>query len=89
MAKKIYVGNLNYATKEDQLETLFTPFGTVESTVIVADKYTDRSKGFGFVEMETEEAASAAIEALNGTELDGRQLKVNEAHEKKPRNNFR
>ena len=89
MGKKIYVGNLNYATREEQLEELFTPYGTVESTVIVSDKYTDRSKGFGFVEMETEDAAATAIEELNGTELDGRQLRVNVAHERKPRNNFR
>lgn len=89
MGKKIYVGNLNYSTKEDQLEELFSSYGKVESAVIVSDKFTDRSRGFGFVEMETDEAAAAAIEALNGNELDGRQLKVNEAHEKKRRNNFR
>lgn len=86
MSKKIYVGNLNYDTTETQLNELFSGYGTVMSANIITDKFTDRSKGFGFVEMEDDEAASEAISSLNGTELDGRQLKVNEAHEKKPRN---
>jgi RNA recognition motif-containing protein len=85
MSKKIYVGNLNYSTTEDQLEQLFTPYGDVVSAVIISDRYTNRSKGFGFVEMATEEAADAAIDALNGSELDSRQLKVDKAHERKPR----
>ena len=85
MGKKIYVGNLNYATTEEQLEGGFASYGTVLSAVIIKDKYTDRSKGFGFVEMEEEDAATAAISALNGTDLDGRELKVNEAHDRKPR----
>lgn len=82
MAKKIYVGNMSYSTTEDQLESWFSAHGTVLSTAIIVDKYTDRSKGFGFVEMEDEEAARSAIAALNGTEQDGRQIKVNEAHDR-------
>ncbi len=86
MSKKIYVGNLNYDTTETQLNELFSGYGTVVSANIITDKFTDRSKGFGFVEMEDDAAAEEAISSLNGTELGGRQLKVNEAHEKKPRN---
>lgn len=86
MKNKIYVGNLNYDTREAQLEKLFSAYGNVLSTNIIMDKYTDRSKGFGFVEMETEEAAEAAISALNGAELDNRQLRVNIAQDKKPQN---
>lgn len=82
MAKKIYVGNMSYSTTEDQLENWFAEYGTVVSATIIVDKYSDRSKGFGFVEMEDEEAALAAISALNGTEQDGRQIKVNEAYDR-------
>ncbi len=85
MPKKIYVGNLNYASTEDQLEKLFSQYGTVLSVNIVTDRYTDQSKGFGFIEMEDEEAADAAISALNNTELDGRNLRVNVALDRKPR----
>jgi len=83
MKNKIYVGNLNYSTTEEQLEEAFAAYGTVASTVIITDKYTDQSKGFGFVEMEDEATATAAISALNGTELGNREIKVNEAHDKK------
>jgi RNA recognition motif-containing protein len=79
MAKKIYVGNMSYSTTEDQLTDLFAQYGTVVSAVIIIDRNTDRSKGFGFVEMESDDAATAAIQALNGNEFDGRQLRVNEA----------
>jgi RNA recognition motif-containing protein len=82
MAKKIYVGNMSYSTTEDQLEGWFAEYGTVLSSTIIVDRYTDRSKGFGFVEMEEEDAAMAAISALNGAEKDGRQIKVNEAHDR-------
>jgi RNA recognition motif-containing protein len=82
MSKKIYVGNMSYSTTESQLENWFGAYGTVLSTAIIVDKYTDQSKGFGFVEMEEESAATAAISALNGTEQDGRQLKVNEANDR-------
>ena len=83
MAKKIYVGNLSFQTSEAGLHDYFAQHGDVESAVIVMDRETGRSRGFGFVEMD-EAGAAAAIEALDGTELDGRNLKVNEA---KPREN--
>ena len=79
---KIYVGNLNYKTTEDELSDLFKAYGEVKSVNIIVDRYSGRSKGFGFVEMETDDAASAAIEALNDQEFDGRRLRVNEAHDK-------
>ena len=87
MAKKIYVGNLNYATTDDQLNQTFAQYGTVLSAKIITDRYTDRSKGFGFVEMEEADAAEAAISALNGQQLDGRELRVSEAHDRQPREN--
>lgn len=87
MAKKLYVGNMSYSTTEDQLEDLFAQFGTVISANIIVDRMTDRSKGFGFVEMEDESAADAAIAALNNTEFQNREIRVNEALERKPRNN--
>jgi RNA recognition motif-containing protein len=82
MSKKIYVGNINYDTTEDTLRETFSEYGTVENVSIVTDRMSGRAKGFGFVEMETEEAAQSAISALNGKELDGRQLRVNEAFDK-------
>jgi len=89
MAKKLYVGNMNYSTTEDQLEDLFAQFGTVISANIIVDRMTDRSKGFGFVEMEDESAADAAIAALNNTEFQNREIRVNEALERRPRNRDR
>ena len=85
MSKKIYVGNMNYSTSEQQLSDLFSQYGTVLSANIITDRYTNRSKGFGFVEMEEADAADAAITALNSKEFDGRELRVNEANDKKPR----
>ena len=82
MGKKIYVGNLSYNTSEDELMEVFQNYGQVASCKIISDRDTGRSKGFGFVEMGTQEEASAAISSLNGTELDGRQLKVNESIDK-------
>jgi RNA recognition motif-containing protein len=79
MANKLYVGNLNYQTQEHELRDLFAQYGEVLSSNIITDRDTGRSRGFGFVEMGTEEAANTAQEALNGYEFDGRQLKVNEA----------
>jgi RNA recognition motif-containing protein len=79
MNKKLYVGGLSYDTTEDTLKDAFAKVGTVESAVIITDKMSGRSKGFGFVEMSSEEEAQSAIEALNGKELDGRTLTVNEA----------
>lgn len=78
----IYVGNLSYNTSENNLETLFSEFGTVESVRIITDRETGRSKGFGFVDMPDDEEGNAAIEALNGREIDGRTLRVNEARPK-------
>jgi RNA recognition motif-containing protein len=82
MAKKLYVGNLGYALTDSDLTKMFEPHGTVESAQIIMDRDTGRSKGFGFVEMKTDQEAQAAIAALNGQDSGGRQLTVNEA---KPR----
>ena len=87
MAKKLYVGNLSYDTTSESLKELFSQAGNVESAVVITDKISGRSKGFGFVEMSTEDEAQKAIEMLNGKELEGRALKVNEARpmEERPR----
>ena len=82
MAKKLYVGNLSYNTSEDGLRNLFANYGNVMSAKIVFDRDTGSSKGFGFVEMSSDEEATAAISGTNGQELDGRQLRVNEAMDK-------
>ncbi len=82
MAKKLYVGGLSYGTTDAVLKEGFEVVGPVESAVIIMDKATGRSKGFGFVEMSTDEDAAKAIEKYNGNELDGRRVTVNEA---KPR----
>lgn len=89
MGNKLYVGNLSYNTTEEGLEELCKDHGTVSSVRIISDRNTGRSKGFGFVEMGTDEEAQAAIAALNGTEVDGRQIKVNEAQERPKRDNNR
>ncbi|MCX7023642.1 MAG: RNA-binding protein [Spirochaetes bacterium] len=89
MAKKLYVGNLSYNTYEDSLRTLFSAYGTVTSVKIITDRDTGSSKGFGFVEMGTDDEARAAIAGTNGREHDGRQLKVNEAMDKPRRDNDR
>src|SRR3972149_5244572 len=75
----IYVGNLSYDTTEDDLRMAFERFGQVTSATLIKDKYTGKSRGFGFVEMPSDEEAQAAIQGLNGTELTGRTLTVNEA----------
>lgn len=85
MNKKIYVGNMPYNTTEDQLSELFAQYGSVENVNIIKDRFTDRPRGFAFVEMEEAEAAASAIEALNDQEFGGRRLRVSEAHEKRPR----
>jgi RNA recognition motif-containing protein len=82
MGKKLYVGNLTYEVTDSDLSKLFEPHGTVESAQVIMDRDTGRSKGFGFVEMKTEQEAKAAIAALNGQDSNGRALTVNEA---KPR----
>ena len=82
MAKKLYVGNISYNTTEENLRNLFAGFGAVASVKIVTDRDSGNSKGFGFVEMTTDEEANAAIAGTNGMEIDGRQLRVNEAMDK-------
>lgn len=79
MAKKLYVGGLPYATKEDELRDAFSKAGTVESATVIIDKMTGRSRGFGFVEMANDEDAQKAIEMWNGQDFGGRKLIVNEA----------
>lgn len=85
MGAKIYVGGLPYSASEQQLSDLFTTHGSVASARIITDKFTGQSRGFGFVEMNTDDEAKAAIEALNGTQMDGRTLTVNEARPQEPR----
>lgn len=90
MALKLYVGSLSYNTTDDGLRVAFAQAGTVTSAVVIIDKMTGRSKGFGFVEMATEDEAKAAIEMWNGKDLDGRTLVVNEARpmEERPKRSF-
>jgi RNA recognition motif-containing protein len=85
MSTKIYVGNLSFNTSSQDLTELFSSSGTVESASVVEDRETGRSRGFGFVEMSSSSEAEAAIAALNGKEVDGRELKVNEAKPQAPR----
>lgn len=87
MGKKLYVGNLSYNTSEDGLRNLFQSYGTVASAKIIVDRDSGVSKGFGFVEMGSDDEASAAIAGTNGVDLDGRQIKVNEAMDKPRRDN--
>lgn len=83
--KKIYVGNLSFQTDEAKLEALFTPFGSVKSAAIIRDRFSGDSRGFGFVEMEDDTEAQAAIDALNSTQFEGRSLTVNEARPPAPK----
>jgi RNA recognition motif-containing protein len=82
MGKKLYVGNLAYTISDSDLLRMFEPHGTVQSAQVIMDRDTGRSKGFGFVEMGSDQEAQAAIQALNGTEVEGRALTVNEARPK-------
>ncbi|MFL6198717.1 MAG: RNA recognition motif domain-containing protein [Thermoanaerobaculia bacterium] len=84
MGRKLFVGNLNFATTSDDLRTLFAEGGTCESATVMMDRVTGRSRGFGFVEMSTEEEAQRAIEKFNGFNFQGRSLNVNEARERVP-----
>ncbi|MEL6672359.1 MAG: RNA-binding protein [Bacteroidota bacterium] len=81
----IYVGNLAYAVTEQDLQEVFGEYGPVASVKVITDKFTGKSKGFAFVEMETEEAGAAAVEALNFQELSGRPMKVSKARPREPR----
>jgi len=85
MAKKLYVGGLSYDTTEESLRDAFSQAGEVVSATVITDRMSGRSKGFGFVEMGTDEEAAKAIEMWNGKELDGRTIKVNEARPMTPR----
>ena len=85
MGKKLYVGNLTYEVSDAALEQMFAPHGSVRSAQVIMDRDTGRSKGFGFVEMSTDQEAQAAIQALNGQEVDGRRLTVNEARPREER----
>ncbi|MEC4671215.1 MAG: RNA-binding protein [Nitrospirota bacterium] len=85
MGSKLYVGGLPYSATETQMEALFAEHGTVESTRVITDKFTGKSRGFGFVEMSSPSEAQAAIAAIHSTEMDGRTLTVNEAKPMAPR----
>ena len=85
MGKKIYCGNLSYNVANSDLDQIFGEYGTVQSAEVVMDRDTGRSKGFGFVEMSSDEEAQAAIAGVNGTEHDGRTLTVNEARPREAR----
>ena len=87
MAKKLFVGSLPYSTTSDQLREIFVKAGQVAEANVVMDKMTGRSRGFGFVEMATDEDAKKAIDSLNGTEIDGRKIFVSEARPQAPRDN--
>jgi len=85
MGNKLYVGNLAYALEDGDLENMFAAYGTVQSAKVIMDRDTGRSKGFAFVEMSSDAEAQAAIDALNGKEVEGRLLTVNEARPKQER----
>ena len=85
MAKRIYVGGLPYSATEEDLENLFSSAGAVKEATIVTDRYTGQAKGFGFIEMESDTDADTAINTLNGTQMGGRTLTVNEAKPREPR----
>lgn len=85
MGKKLYVGNLSYDIKKNDLEQMFAAHGTVTSAQVITDRETQRSKGFGFIEMDSDQEAQAAIAALNGKSMDGRALTVNEARPQEAR----
>ena len=85
ISMNIYLGNIAWSMTEDSVEALFAEFGTVSSVKIITDKYSGRSKGFGFVEMDDDAAAQAAIDALNDSEHDGRNLRVNQARPRESR----
>jgi len=85
MGRKLYVGNLPYSASQESLQETFSQCGTVDSVNVITDRDTGQSKGFGFVEMSNDSEAQKAIQELNGTQIDGREIKVNEAKPKAPR----
>ncbi len=89
MGRKLYVGNLPYSATEQTLQDTFSQCGTVDSVNVITDRDTGQSKGFGFVEMSSDGEAQKAIQELNGSSLDGREITVNEAKPKAPRDNRR
>jgi RNA recognition motif-containing protein len=82
MSKKLFVGSLSWDTNDDGLHAAFSPYGEISEAIVISDRYTGRSRGFGFVTFNDDEAADKAIEALNGTELDGRTIRVDVAQAK-------
>ena len=89
MNKKLYVGGLPFSVTDDQLKTIFESHGTVESAKVITDRYTGQSRGFGFVEMSSQQEAEKAMQAVNGTELEGRSLKVDESKQREDRSGGR
>ena len=85
MAKKLFVGNLPYSTNDQSLNDMFSGYGAVSSANIITDKFSGRSRGFGFVEMESDDDAEKAIKEMNGKDIDGRQIVVNEARPREER----
>ncbi|KAI8897482.1 RNP-1 like RNA-binding protein [Globomyces pollinis-pini] len=88
MLQKIYVGNLSWGSSEESLKTLCEPFGSIADAFIVRDRLTGKSRGFGFVEFASKDSADKAVEKLNGSQVDGRSIKVNFAEEKPPKSRF-
>ncbi len=88
MSKKLFVGNIAWSASEDDLHNLFSQHGEVEDLIILKDRFTNRSKGFGFVTFANEDDATGAMDALNGYNLNGRELVVNEAKPQQPRNRY-
>lgn len=82
MATNLFVGNLPFSTNSNELEQMFTPYGSVSRAQVITDRDTGRSRGFGFVEMDSDDEAQKAIDALDGSDIDGRQIKVNVARER-------
>ena len=82
MSKKLFVGSLSWDTNDEGLNAAFSPFGEISEAIVISDRYTGRSRGFGFVTFNDDEAADKAVEALNGTELDGRTIRVDVAQAK-------
>ncbi len=85
MSKKLFVGGLSWGTTDDSLHSAFSPYGEIVEAKVITDRETGRSRGFGFVTFSNDEGAAKAITEMNGTELDGRSIKVNEAEDKPPR----